>query len=140
MFPPLDLPKYSFFFLNFIKLFTFVLLSNKVPGLQCGFQCQFWLLAFILFARTGQRNLQDLWTLGLTSYKSQTLSDACKPIIQSYPPHGGGDGQGLSSQRFFCQNFRLMHNCQYHNLPTTPLCTQGLCNDQKWLYRRFTVP
>ena len=39
MFPPLDLPKYSFFFLNFIKLFTFVLLSNKVPGLQCGFQC-----------------------------------------------------------------------------------------------------
>ena len=29
MFPPLDLPKYSFFFLNFTKLFTFVLLSNE---------------------------------------------------------------------------------------------------------------
>ena len=38
----------------------------------------------------------------------------------------------FQQSKFFCQNFKLMHDCQYHNLPTTLLCTQGLCNDQKW--------
>ena len=132
MFPPLDLPKYSFFFLNFTKLFTFVLLSNEgarvtmwVPMLVLAaciyFVCKDRAKKFARFVDSWSHVIQIIDVVRCMQANHSVLSNTWR---WRWP-------------RFEQSKVFLL---SYHNLPTTPLCAQGLCNDQKWLYRRFTVP
>lgn len=59
------------------------------------------------------------------------LSDTCKPIIQSYPCHNSWKWGWpmFEGSKFFLQEFDDDARLPVSNLPSTPLCTQGLHND-----------